>query len=47
MTSYVCMNCNYKFKADNAITCPYCSKRSIEKEKSAEELLTEIESLIE
>lgn len=28
-------------------TCPYCDKRTVEKEKSAEDIVSEIESLIQ
>jgi rubrerythrin len=43
MENFVCSNCRYKFKADKQPkTCPYCNKANVEKEKSADELLSEI-----
>jgi predicted Zn-ribbon and HTH transcriptional regulator len=35
------MDCGYRFKADaeKVKSCPYCAGSSIEKEKSAEELV--------
>ncbi|MEM0465209.1 MAG: hypothetical protein QXW97_00735 [Candidatus Pacearchaeota archaeon] len=40
---YVCTNCNFRPKTNNPIEeCPYCGKKTIEKERSAEELLNDI-----
>jgi DNA-directed RNA polymerase subunit RPC12/RpoP len=47
MENYVCANCKFKFVANNPKACPYCSKRAIEKEKSASELLDEVMDLEE
>jgi len=47
MTDFVCMNCKYRFKSEDGKTCPYCGKRSVEKDKSASELLNEIENMLE
>jgi rRNA maturation endonuclease Nob1 len=38
----VCRNCNYRFETERETECPYCGKETLEKEKSAEELLIEI-----
>jgi len=42
MERYICLNCNYHFRAENKETCPYCGKKTVEKEKSASELIGEI-----
>jgi len=47
MENFVCINCKYKFSARTKPSlCPYCNKSSIEKEKSAEDLLNEIDALV-
>ena len=43
---FVCKGCNYRFERDDAFDCPYCGQESIEKEQSANELLTEIDGLL-
>lgn len=46
MVSFVCNECGYRFEADDkkrAGKCPYCDCTSVEKEKSAEELVNELE----
>lgn len=46
MNNFICLNCKYRFKAkEQSKTCPYCNKDSIELEKSAEDIVSEIESL--
>tara|TARA_Y100000310_G_scaffold340505_1_gene436519 strand:- start:20071 stop:20202 length:132 start_codon:yes stop_codon:yes gene_type:complete len=42
MAGFVCKNCNYRFKSEkiNEI-CPYCGKKELIKEPSAEDLLKE------
>jgi DNA-directed RNA polymerase subunit RPC12/RpoP len=50
MENFVCMNCKFKFRAESAKnnSCPYCGKgNSIEKEKSAMELVDEVADLLE
>ena len=48
MESYICANCKFKFKASKMpSTCPYCGKKTVEKEKMANELVNEIEGLLE
>lgn len=43
---YVCKNCHYK-SLKETLECPYCGKKgTIEKEKSASELLGEIDQLL-
>ena len=40
---YQCTNCRYKFtpKKGNAGKCPYCSKETLEKVKSAQDYINE------
>ena len=45
MINFICKNCNFKFKAKRASSCPYCDKQDVEREKSAEDLLEEAENL--
>jgi len=47
MENFICTNCRYKFKANEMPrTCPYCDKRTVEQEKSAEDIVSEVDSLI-
>ena len=47
MENFICINCKYKFKSgEMPKTCPYCDKRAVERDKSAEEILDEVESLL-
>jgi rubrerythrin len=40
--NFICENCNFKFKSNNAENCPWCGRRDrVEKEKSAEDLINE------
>ena len=43
MKGLVCMSCGYRFESDKKKNCPYCNSGNVDKEKSAEELLNEIE----
>jgi len=48
MIKFVCQDCNYKFEAkENPKTCPYCGKNSVEGEKTASDLLTEVSKTLE
>ncbi len=42
--NFVCNECGYRFEAaeKNVKKCPYCSSRKVGKEKSAEELIGEV-----
>jgi len=43
---FICKDCNYRFESEFDKTkapCPYCGKEKIEKQKSADELLKDIE----
>jgi len=46
MGRYVCTNCNYRFESSKLSECPYCGVNKVEKEKTAEELLEEIDDLL-
>tara|TARA_Y100000034_G_scaffold19272_1_gene21691 strand:- start:13811 stop:13936 length:126 start_codon:yes stop_codon:yes gene_type:complete len=40
MAEFVCKNCNYRFKSEKIKeVCPYCGKKELIKEPSAEDLL--------
>ena len=41
---YVCSNCNFRCNIDHK-ECPYCGKRTLEKERSAEELLDDVDQI--
>lgn len=47
MVKFLCKNCNYRFESESASDCPYCGKETIEKEKSAEELLEDVDRLLQ
>lgn len=47
MENFICNNCRFKFRAERPSRCPYCDKGLIEKEKSADELINEISSLMD
>ena len=42
--SYICSNCGYRVENARGEKCPYCDKNSLEKEKTAEELVSEAET---
>lgn len=43
---YVCTNCNFRPKGETFSECPYCGKRTLEKERSAEQLISEVNEVI-
>ncbi|MBS3094667.1 hypothetical protein J4474_03305 [Candidatus Pacearchaeota archaeon] len=46
MGDYICRNCGYRFKAvadQKDKLCQYCGEKSVIKEPSADELLSEID----
>jgi len=46
MDNFICLNCRYRFKAkERPKTCPYCDKGSVDLEQSAEDLVSEIDSV--
>ena len=47
MAKWVCTSCNFRFESIDAKECPYCGRRNVQKEPSAEELLNEVERLLE
>jgi len=46
---YICVNCNYGFESEkeNPLECPHCGTARFEKDKSAGELLEEVERVLE
>jgi predicted RNA-binding Zn-ribbon protein involved in translation (DUF1610 family) len=47
MVKFLCKNCNYRFESERVFDCPYCGEDSIEKEKTAEELLDEVDRILQ
>ncbi len=47
MTAYRCKQCNFRLNAMNALECPYCGRKTLEKERTAGELLDEVSSLLD
>lgn len=47
MARYICKHCKFKCDLKAPVECPYCGKGMLEKEKSASELLDEIEKVLE
>ncbi|MDD5193313.1 MAG: DNA-directed RNA polymerase subunit P [Candidatus Nanoarchaeia archaeon] len=46
MVKYVCKHCKFRCESKILIECPYCGRDSLEKEKSAEELLNDINDIL-
>lgn len=46
MAKYVCKNCNYSSNSGNADECRFCGMNSLELEKSAGDLLDEVDRLL-
>ncbi|MDP2926027.1 MAG: hypothetical protein Q8N99_06655 [Nanoarchaeota archaeon] len=48
MGKYICKQCNFRYETKNPIDCPYCGRKgTLEKEKSACELLDEINNILD
>lgn len=47
MVKYVCINCNHGFESENPSECPHCGTDKLEKNKSAGELLEEVERILD
>jgi DNA-directed RNA polymerase subunit RPC12/RpoP len=47
MVRYICRHCKFKCEVMRSSECPYCGRNTLEKEKSAEELLDEVERVLE
>ncbi len=43
MAKFFCKNCGYKFEADTPKKCPYCNEEALKRERSAEEMINEME----
>lgn len=41
MAKFICKNCGFRTEKENLKACPYCDRKTLEKEKTAEELLEE------
>jgi DNA-directed RNA polymerase subunit RPC12/RpoP len=42
MVGFVCTDCGFRFESEEGKSCPYCGGASMEKEKSAEELIKDV-----
>jgi DNA-directed RNA polymerase subunit RPC12/RpoP len=42
MTKFICKNCGFKVESEKAGRCPYCDRKTLEKEPNAEELLDSV-----
>ncbi|MGV8151962.1 MAG: hypothetical protein ACP5OG_02685 [Candidatus Nanoarchaeia archaeon] len=47
MVVYICKHCRFRFNANNPKDCPYCGRNTLEREKTATELLDEVENMLE
>jgi len=47
MTKFVCSKCNYRFEAERVDNCPYCGEDTVDKEKSASELINEVTNMLQ
>jgi len=48
MVNFICTKCKYRFGSTrNPDACPYCNDSTLEKEKSASELLDEVTGILE
>jgi len=43
---YICINCSHEFESGNPSECPHCGTDKFEKNKSAIELLEEVERIL-
>jgi rubrerythrin len=47
MKGYICTHCNFRLNSNNKPKdCPYCGRDSLEMEKSAEEILDDVNELL-
>ncbi len=48
MTTFHCSQCNYEFDVAGKVPkkCPYCGKASLRRERTAADLLKEVESIM-
>jgi hypothetical protein len=47
MVGYICKHCKFRTDKDSIRECPWCGRNSLEKEKSANELLDDINNILE
>jgi len=46
MGRYFCQKCGYKFESEKVKeTCPYCGKKTVEEEQTAEEIMKDVEKI--
>jgi rubrerythrin len=47
MVVFICRHCRFRFNAEKPRDCPYCGRDTLEREKSAEELLDDVNDLLQ
>ncbi|MFA5258571.1 MAG: DNA-directed RNA polymerase subunit P [Candidatus Pacearchaeota archaeon] len=47
MAKCICSHCGFRCDMQNPIDCPYCGRKTLEKERSAVELLDEVNDILE
>lgn len=47
MVEFICAKCNFRFKAKGPERCPYCGNESVDKERSASEIIEEVSKILE
>jgi len=48
MAIYVCSHCKFRLNSERSPRdCPYCGKSTLEREKTASELLGEVDELLQ
>ena len=47
MVRYICTHCGFRCNLQKPTDCPYCGKDKLEAEKSASELLGDIDKVLE
>jgi DNA-directed RNA polymerase subunit RPC12/RpoP len=43
---YICSSCNFGFMSDRPSECPYCGKKTLEKDRDAETFLKDIDDIL-
>jgi len=46
MVRYMCTNCNHTHELESSSECPFCGMDNLQEEKSARELLEDVERLL-
>jgi len=46
MGNYICTHCKFRFNSKNPSDCPYCGRKTLEREKDASELIEEVNKML-